>query len=151
MEALRLIKIEAQTEQLQETGRNWFQASSRRQQLLWGLIPMKQETHLCPHESPRVDLALIFRPCLCVMAKCLRDVCALPESECSGAPDAASSSATCRGRWRSCASSRRLNLRTGPSSPSAASRTRCRSATWAWMASFLTTKAPRHKAELKIN
>ena len=30
------------------------------------------------------------------MAKRLRDVCALPESECSGAPDAASSSATCR-------------------------------------------------------
>jgi len=28
------------------------------------------------------------------MAKRLRDVCALPESECSGAPDAASSSAT---------------------------------------------------------
>src|ERR1035438_4208551 len=27
-------------------------------------------------------------------------------------------------------SSRRLNLRTGPSSPSAASRTRCKSATW---------------------
>jgi hypothetical protein len=25
------------------------------------------------------------------------------------------------------------NLRTGPSSPSAASRTKCRSATWAWM------------------
>jgi len=43
-----------------------------------------------------------FRACLCVMAKRLRDVCALPESECSGAPDAASSSATCRGRWRSC-------------------------------------------------
>src|ERR1022692_2535690 len=50
----------------------------------------------------------------------------LPESECTGAPDAASSSATCRGRWRRCASSRRLNLRTGPSSLSAASRTRCR-------------------------
>jgi hypothetical protein len=30
------------------------------------------------------------------MAKRRRDVCALPESECSGAPDAASSSATCR-------------------------------------------------------
>ena len=28
-----------------------------------------------------------------VMAKRLRDVCGLPESECSGAPDAASSSA----------------------------------------------------------
>ena len=28
------------------------------------------------------------------MAKRLRDVCALPESECSGAPDAASSSMT---------------------------------------------------------
>ncbi len=39
-----------------------------------------------------------------VMAKRLRDVCALPESECSGAPDAASSSATCRGQWRNCAS-----------------------------------------------
>jgi hypothetical protein len=26
-------------------------------------------------------LALIFRPCLCVMAKRLRDVCGLPESE----------------------------------------------------------------------
>jgi hypothetical protein len=26
-------------------------------------------------------LALIFRPCLCVMARRLRDVCALPESE----------------------------------------------------------------------
>jgi hypothetical protein len=38
-------------------------------------------------------LALIFRPCLCVMAKRLRDVCALPESECSGALDAAASSA----------------------------------------------------------
>jgi len=37
--------------------------------------------------------AWIFRPCLCVMAKRLRDVCGLPESECSGAPDAASSSA----------------------------------------------------------
>jgi hypothetical protein len=30
---------------------------------------------------------------VCVMAKRQRDVCALPESECSGAPDAASSSA----------------------------------------------------------
>ena len=34
-----------------------------------------------PLENPRVGLALIFRPCLCVMAKRLRDVCALPESE----------------------------------------------------------------------
>ena len=42
---------------------------------------MKQETHLCPHESPRVGLALIFRPGLCVNgqtpARCLH----LPESE----------------------------------------------------------------------
>jgi len=52
-----------------------------------------------PHENPRVGLALIFHPCLCVMAKRLRDVCALPESECPGAPDAASSSALiCRRR-----------------------------------------------------
>src|ERR1019366_1333975 len=81
MEVLRLIKIEAQTEQLQETGRNWLQTSSPRQQFLWGLLPMKQETHLCPHESPRVGLALIFRPGLCVNgqtpARCLH----LPESE----------------------------------------------------------------------
>ena len=34
-----------------------------------------------PLENPRVGLALIFRPCLCVMAKRLRGVCALPESE----------------------------------------------------------------------
>jgi len=27
----------------------------------------------------------------------------------------------------------RLKLRTGPSSPPAASRTKCRAATWAWM------------------
>jgi len=32
-------------------------------------------------ENPRVGLALIFCPCLCVMVKRLRDVCALPESE----------------------------------------------------------------------
>jgi hypothetical protein len=31
------------------------------------------------------------------MVKHLRDVCTLPESECSGAPDAALSSAICRG------------------------------------------------------
>jgi len=49
--------------------------------------------HPCPLDNPRVGWALIFRPCLCVMAKRQRDVCALPESECSGAPDAASSSA----------------------------------------------------------
>jgi hypothetical protein len=34
-----------------------------------------------PLENPRVELALIFRPCLCAMAKRLRDVCGLPESE----------------------------------------------------------------------
>jgi hypothetical protein len=34
-----------------------------------------------PLENPRAGLALIFRPCLCVLAKRLRDVCALPESE----------------------------------------------------------------------
>jgi len=34
-----------------------------------------------PLENPRVGWALIFRPCLCVMAKRLRDVCGLPESE----------------------------------------------------------------------
>jgi hypothetical protein len=39
----------------------------------------------------------------------------------SGTPDAASSSAICRGARKSCAPFRRLNLRTGPSSPSAAS------------------------------
>jgi len=42
-----------------------------------------------PLENSRVGWALKFRPCLCVMAKRLRDVCSLPESECSGAPDAA--------------------------------------------------------------
>ena len=55
------------------------------------------------------------------MAHRLRAVCTCRKANRSGAPDAASWSATCRGRWRSCASSRRLNLRTGPSSPSAAS------------------------------
>ncbi len=42
-------------------------------------------------------IGIDISPTACrVMAKRLRDVCALPESECSGAPDAASSSATCR-------------------------------------------------------
>ena len=40
---------------------------------------------------------------------------AFPKANRSGKPDAASSSATCRGRWRSCASSRRLNLIAGVS------------------------------------
>jgi hypothetical protein len=44
-------------------------------------------------------LCIDISPTACrVMAKRLRDVCGLPESECFGAPDAASSSATCRGR-----------------------------------------------------
>jgi hypothetical protein len=51
------------------------------------------ENRPCPLENPRMELALIFRPSLCVMARRLRDVCGLPESECSGAPDAAPSSA----------------------------------------------------------
>jgi hypothetical protein len=38
----------------------------------------------------------IFGEACRVMAKRLRDVCTLPESECSGALVAASSSATCR-------------------------------------------------------
>ena len=45
---------------------------------------------------------------------------------------------------------RRLNLRTGPSSPSAASRTKCRSATWAWMAASIpcsSAATPRKKQE----
>jgi hypothetical protein len=41
-----------------------------------------------PLENPQMGWALIFRPSLCVMAKRLRDVCALPKSECSGTPDA---------------------------------------------------------------
>ena len=83
-------------------------------------------------ENPRQWIGIDISPTACrVMAKRLRDVCTCRKANRSGAPDAASSSATCRGRWRNCASSRRLNLRTGPSSPSAASRTRCRSATWA--------------------
>src|ERR1035437_7953317 len=77
------------------------------------------------------------------MAKRRRDVCTCRKANRSGKPDAASSSVTCRGRKKSCASSRRLSLRTGPSSPSAASRTRCRSATWAWMAdtTYIETQA----------
>jgi len=42
----------------------------------------------CPLEKPRVGLALIFRPCLCVMAKRLRDVCTCRKANRSGAPDA---------------------------------------------------------------
>jgi len=34
-----------------------------------------------PLENRRAGMALIFRPCLCVMAKRLRDVCGLPESK----------------------------------------------------------------------
>jgi hypothetical protein len=42
-------------------------------------------------------LGIDISPTACrVMAKRLRDVCGLPESERSGAPDAASSAATCR-------------------------------------------------------
>jgi hypothetical protein len=43
-------------------------------------------------ENPRVGWALIFRPCLCVMAKRLRDVCTCRKANRSGALDAASSS-----------------------------------------------------------
>jgi len=39
------------------------------------------------------ELALIFRPCICVMAKRLRDVCTYRKANRSGTPDAASSSA----------------------------------------------------------
>ena len=72
------------------------------------------------------------------MAKRMRDVCGLPENE---------------ALWRvgrgfvvrdlpwneeqTARPYRPLNLRTGPSSPLAASRTKCRSATWAWMAAFI--------------
>ena len=42
------------------------------------------------------NIGIDISPTACrVMAKRLRAVCALPESECSGAPDAVSSSATC--------------------------------------------------------
>jgi len=42
----------------------------------------------------RAGIGIDISPTACrVMAKRLRDGCALPESECSGAPDAASSSA----------------------------------------------------------
>jgi hypothetical protein len=41
-------------------------------------------------------IGIDISPTACrVMAKRRRDVCALPESECSGVPDAAASSATC--------------------------------------------------------
>jgi hypothetical protein len=47
----------------------------------------------CPLENPRAAIGIDISPTACrVMAKRLRDVCGLPESECSGAPDAASSS-----------------------------------------------------------
>jgi hypothetical protein len=35
----------------------------------------EQEHRPCPLENPRAGWALIFRPCLCVMAKRQRDVC----------------------------------------------------------------------------
>jgi hypothetical protein len=42
-----------------------------------------------PLENLRVGLVLIFRLCMCVTSKRLRDDCGLPESKCSGARDAA--------------------------------------------------------------
>jgi len=52
-------------------------------------------------------IGIDISPTACrVMAKRLRDVCTCRKANRSGAPDAASSSATCRGRWRNCGSSR---------------------------------------------
>ena len=48
------------------------------------------------------------------MAKRLRDVCTCRKANHSGAPDAASSSATCRGRRRSCALGFSIRLTTRP-------------------------------------
>jgi DNA modification methylase len=56
---------------------------------------------------------------------------AWPRASRCGKPGAASWCATCRGRPRSCAPCRPLSSRTGRSSPSAASPTRRRWATWA--------------------
>jgi hypothetical protein len=64
-----------------------------------GISPRRRRIVRRPHENPRVGLALLFRPCLCVMAKRLRDVCTSRKATRSGAPAAASSSARC-GRAR---------------------------------------------------
>ena len=94
--------------------------------------------------------ASTFRPTACrVMAKRLRDVCDLPEDE---------KLWTDRARLRrarpavdggeAAQASRRSSSRTGRSSPSAASRTRRRSATWAsTAASYPVSAAPKRAAK----
>jgi len=77
-----------------------------------------------------------------------RNACAISVSSTrtrsSGASDAASSSAICRGPKKSSARSRRSNSRTGPSSPSAGSRTKPRSATWASTAASIPSAPPQN-------
>ena len=59
-----------------------------------------------PLENPRVGLALIFLPCLCVLAKRLRDVCGLPESEPLWRAGRGFVVRDLPWTWRSCASSK---------------------------------------------
>jgi hypothetical protein len=84
-------------------------------------------------------IGIDISPTACrVMAKRLRDVCGLPENETLWKIAAWLRRARpAQNRKELREISRRLNLRTGRSSPSAAFRTKCRSATWALMAASI--------------